>query len=1520
MTRQSTLARFEVSGEILSEDTLALLAVPLCKLPGAEMSEPDFAAAYALLSEQWQKIRTDVASFNTTQLRDRWQKFVLELLDHDLVALGNRHTPYADNRTIPLTHTAGNVPIWMLDYGQSYDQKPETGKRRKSPHELFQEYLDSGAGPEWGILFNGKTIRLLHDYHKTLTRNYIEADLESLFDALDADAFRAVWRVFHAAQFKAAAKGICPLAKLHDVSRQEGAAIGKELYVQVRKAVERLGNGFLAADRNGELRAALTNDPEALPRMYQALLRVIYRLLFLLYIENRPAWTPAADPVWTDSYSVLRLRERCEERNAPRAEGEDNWEGVKVVSRIIGDGSDRFDIHAYGGEIFDDEMLWLLKDVPLKNADLLAALRLLTIFERDGQIQRVNFRYLDVTALGSVYENMLDLAPVLTSAGTFGFVASQGREGDAHYTPKELVAELIKSALVPVIEERLNAIPAPSDKAAPEEWQAYQQAQERALLSIKVIDPACGSGHFLVQALEELTAALVEIRLSGETPGDLDIRAARRDVVTSCIYGVDMNPLAVDLCRFVLWLNVAHPKFPLNYLEPLIKCGNSLVGVPIMSQVIAAKQRAIDAQKRLVAEHGVQAHALPKDAKKAYIAAAYVGYPECIPDEAFEAVGDDEKKVATELKQRNKTQRGGQLSFKIETVQNTTKALARAYDKVKQVGEYSRADVLRKNALYHEYLESPDYVRARAFADLWCAAFYWRLDADAADLTLHEWLRQAQDDPDALPDAVKAELTRIRKQVRPLHWELEFPDIFANGGFDCVLGNPPWARIKLKEETFFATRAPHIADAQNKAARQKMIVALEDDNPDLLEEFRYAQHAADAESKFMRRSGRFPLTAVGDINTYALFAETFRGLLHPKGRAGVVVPTGIATDDTTKMFFGDLTTSRSLAAFWGLDNEGKPPIFRGITDRMRFGLLIMSGNQSKVDDPQFTFSCSQAAWIHDPIRRFRLSTADFALLNPNTRTCPVFRTRPDAELTRALYSHVPVLINEVMQENQWGVKFMRMLDMANDSGLFLNDIQTHTLPLYEAKMIHQFDHRFGTFEGATQGNIEEGGLPQPTPAQKADPHFTVQPRYWVDQWDVLERVSQVPDPFVRMYRNRDEKNIRKMLVGWLAGYCLNRGDEGDTTRAAMGEWIVQKTTGSMFQSLYQDMIDYWTHEVGYRAVERRYPLTPADIETLRTHPEENYWFGVAAKLIEAHTPKWLLTFRGITSGNLERTATFSLLPCSGVGNGSPVMLFACPDASLVSCFIASANSIVFDYVLRHKIAGPNLNFFIVKQLAVLPPHAYTPDDVAYIAPRVLELVYTSWDMKPFAEDMGYHGAPCVWDEERRAIVRAELDAYFARMYGLTRKQLRYILDPYGLSDAELADIVDPWEEPTCSGPHLLPAEPTTTFPGETFRVLRQNEQKKYGEYRTRRLVLQAWAELEAEHGPAPIRNYRQIPDPAQVSDTNANVLPAASSDKPILSWNMGVKPRPLPSANPDAFELRLSEPLQGDLPLISQEN
>ena len=199
---------------------------------------------------------------------------------------------------------------------------------------------------------------------------------------------------------------------------------------------------------------------------------------------------------------------------------------------------------------------------------------------------------------------------------------------------------------------------------------------------------------------------------------------------------------------------------------------------------------------------------------------------------------------------------------------------------------------------------------------------------------------------------------------------------------------------------------------------------------------------------------------------------------------------------------------------------------------------------------------------------------------------------------------------------------------------------------------------------------------------------------------------------------------------------------------------------------------------------------------------------------------WLMGWRDITNATNERTVIATVFPRVGVGNNLPLMLFYVDSSSrLLAGLGANLCALSLDFVARHKVGGTHLNFFVYQQLPLLPPSFYTESRLAFLVPKVLELTYTSYALSPFARDLGHDGLPFAWDEKRRAHLRADPDAFYTRAYGLTRDELRYILDP--------ADVKGPG------------------YPSETFRVLKQREIREYGEYRTARLVLQAWDRMES---------------------------------------------------------------------------
>lgn len=716
---------------------------------------------------------------------------------------------------------------------------------------------------------------------------------------------------------------------------------------------------------------------------------------------------------------------------------------------------------------------------------------------------------------------------------------------------------------------------------------------------------------------------------------------------------------------------------------------------------------------------------------------------------------------------------------------------------------------------------------------------------DVMPLTEHVWQAAAGQAP---AEHLRRGAALTSENVRAFHWFIEFPEIMERrGGFDAVIGNPPWERVKLQEQEFFATRSPAIASAPNKAERQKLIDALESADPEsadgrLWRDFVFAKRTAEAASEFARSAGRYPLSGRGDVNTYALFAELFSHLTKRSGRAGVIVPTGIATDSSTSLFFGNLVARKRLSQL--IDFENRERLFPAVDSRMKFCILSMG----PADQASFAAFLTNTAQLAQSERRFTLAPEEIARINPNTKTAPVFRSRADAELTAQLYARSPILVEDASEEsgktkNPWGFTYQtKMFDMADASHLFLkaqslnivegalDDNQAHC-PLYEAKMIHHFDHRWATY-GAGASDDEEGAR-DCTLTEKQNPDFEPSPRYWVPEDEVVLRAARVPPALksaVRLVRGEGGKGRRKAdaeaqksarsvalkaLVTWLAGAIP--AIEGHPAREVDISRLLgraQDWRGALKASPERFLLDPKTLTAGVE-LQRETPLRETDLTLIAEGPKDA--LALAELLITAKQPRWLMGWRDICRATDERTVVASVFPMVAVGHTIRVM-YLDVSATLAAAFIANLSSLTLDYVGRQTVGGTHLTVEILKQFPVLAPATFSTSDLDFIRPRVLELTYTSHAMKAWAEDLGYSGQPFAWKEDRRAQLRAELDAFFARKYGLTEEEQRYVLDPATVKGA--------------------------SYPSETFRVLKEKEIRLYGEYRTERLVLEAWQQME----------------------------------------------------------------------------
>ena len=1405
-------------------------------LPGLKLRD-EIARYYQIALACWERFSA-IRDGNISAPK----RFVLDLLTDcfGFANIAETGPVILSERRFPIRHAShdGRVPIVIAPLAPAESRKAGIDEaiapfgdetRRRSATQLLQEYLNADEDALWGIASDGCTLRLMRD-NVSLTRPaWIEADLEKILtEGLFAD-FSALWLVIHASRFGAmdASPSDCPLERWRERGRIDGSAAKEKLRLGVEAALIELGAGFLENPANADLRDALQAGKLTRQAYYEEMLRLVYRLIFLFAAEDRGLLhTPnAPDTVrkaYRHGYSVSRLRERCT-RNTSLDRHHDAWEGLRALFDALATGEPRLGLVALGG-LFVPLNLADLTRSRIANRRLLKAIWHLSWFRPDGQpMTRVNWRDMQTEELGSVYESLLELIPVVhletrDFAFAVGDAANRGNERKttgSYYTPDSLVQLLLTTTLDPVLDaaESRN----PSDPAS-------------EILKLSIIDPACGSGHFLLAAARRAAARIARHRSAG-APSQEAFQHALREVVSNCIFGADRNPMAVELCKVALWIEALEPGKPLSFLDARIRCGDSLIGVFDYGMLRAG-----------------------------------------LPDEAFDPLTGDDKAVAKAYKAINKQQRDGvgasgfikELSAPASITDRAARVLAMPEDTLEEIEAKSRA--------WDRLLRDPGRLALKTACDMYVAAFLLPKIGDDPDprhfdrlpLPTTEAIWRTVRGGD-VQSSVHAVCKETAGENRVFHWPLEFPAVMARGGFDAVIGNPPWERIKLQEQEFFAARDAEIATAPNKAERDKLIKALKMADPGtpkarLSDEFEFAKRASKAASVFVRKTGRFPLTGTGDVNAYALFAEHFSRLARATrkaepaksiaqvitdtggvrppapGRAGVIVPTGIATDSSTSAFFGDLIARNRLSALYDFENRDK--LFAAVDSRVKFSILAI-GPSGKARFAAFLLN-PQA--LEEKERQIELEPGDFKLMNPNTLTAPLFRARADLDLTRKLYRAAPVLIREQADKtdgdgNPWGITFQRLFDMSTDSRHFETAAQLSDqglcrdganwrhedgrayVPLYEAKMIHHFDHRFGSYAGLNS-RPAGGSLPETPDSAKANPDYEADPWYWVPEDETSLRVARVPSRLKQYFRKENAEGCLRVLAEWVLG-TLEPGDLEPANLARMvphAEARLRDVLGG--QALERDIVGAkiatWLGKAaaGARKMQRETPLGDDDLAFIKDAPSDP--LELTGALIDRKQPRWLMGWRDICRSTDERTVIASVFPRMGTGH-TLLLKHQQQSAPVAAALNACLCSITLDYVCRQKIAGTHLQYNVFKQNAVLAPNQYTTEDLGFITPRVLELTYTSHAMRPWAEDLGHTGGPFAFDPDRRAQLRAELDAFFARKYGLSRDELRYILDP--------ADIHG------------------ESYPSETFRGLKRNEIDRYGEYRTRRLVLEAFDRL-----------------------------------------------------------------------------
>ncbi len=1039
MARRATqFATIRSEGGLLPSDLLARVARLDPSLQGLEPSaywlDPGDRIAEAItrswnrllgswetFSRHWADAKPDDPVVGLT--RDRW---LYPLLDE--LGWGR---PVRSEET---SHERADVPIHLLGANVPIDRRTANvpGAAKHAPHTVVQDLLNRREDKLWGLVSNGATLRLLRDNTSMTRQAFVDFDLEAMFTGEVYADFVVLWLTAHCSRYDAERPEACLAERWTTEAQTSGVRALAQLRSGVEDALAELGNGFLTHRSNTELRARLGSRELTTYDYYRQLLRLVYRLIFLFCAEDRGLLldldaSPLAREAFAGHYSTARLRESARRRGT---EHSDVWHSLRVVMRGLRDGSAPLGLPALGSTLWSDTAIPDLDRAQISNRYLRATIRSLA-FTVDGRTLRaVDWRNLGSEELGSVYESLLELHPEIADGAAFTLGTAAGHERKvtgSYYTPKSLISELLGATLDPLLDERKT----------PDE-----------ILALRVCDPSCGSGHFLVAAAHRIARRLAVARTGEPEPSPDATRAALRDVIANCVYGIDQNAMAVELCKVSLWLEALEPGKPLSFLDHRIACGNSLLGTT----------------PKLLADG--------------------------IPDAAFKAFAGDDKAVATAWRKRNKQEREGQATLDLGPAGDLAQPIASELRAINAIPSDDIEGVREKERRWRKLVESAETARAKLVADAWCAAFVLP-KVPGSPIVTEDTVHRIRASDRVLPNVLRA-VEDAAERYQFLHWHLTFPDVFTisgdeemnhvggfSVGFDLVCGNPPWERVQFEERAFFASRDQRIAATSSQARRRELVRQLREDDPSLYHEWQEAKRRSDAESHFLRTSGRYPLTASDKFNLYAIFVEAALQLAGRAGSVGMVVKAGLLTDKLCAGLLRYLLDHNRLAAAYEFENRRR--LFPEVDSRERFLICAVRTHSAA---PEFVFDAQSPEDLTEPRRRVRLSASDFALFSPYTGLCPKFESGRAVDLARQMYVRFDVLGTRMSRgTGELSVdRYINVSDYSADivSSDELRDLspesQRERIAIYEGKLINQFDHRFASYSIAAKrgdGPVEQ---------------------------------------------------------------------------------------------------------------------------------------------------------------------------------------------------------------------------------------------------------------------------------------------------------------------------------------------------------------------------------------------------------------------------------------------------------------
>lgn len=878
---------------------------------------------------------------------------------------------------------------------------------------------------------------------------------------------------------------------------------------------------------------------------------LLYRLLFILYAEDRELL-----PVRDRRYDDYGLRDKVRLDVKTRKDRNDTfsntaaryWGVLDDLCRAIDEGDSSIGLPPYNGGLFSRDRTPLLASIRLGDALMANVIDSLSYRLVEGQRRYINYRDLSVQQLGSIYERLLEYEVVREDGDVRVQPNVFARKGSgSYYTPDDLVGLILSETLQPLIARHTDAFRTRSAELEREAAGTNRRGAltrldpAQKLLELKICDPAMGSGHFLVSLVDKLADSVLEAMAEAEVVVDwadynspladriegirntildnaeeggwtvnedqLDDRhIIRRMVLKRCVYGVDKNPMAVELAKVALWLHTFTVGAPLSFLDHHLRAGDSLFGEWVQSGI------------EKVTRYGSPL-VLHEPIRKALQSASQMQIVEGLTD--------------AEIAEAHRSQD--------------------IFDQITDMTAPLNALLSFIHAL--EWINVRDKERKRLVANFFDGQF-----GDPVDVLLGKVNLTGRRDKAAM-QALLDEAQALIAEERYLHWQIAFPGVWTDweneglhGGFDAVIGNPPWDRMKLQQVEWFAVRRQDIAMAQRAADRARMIAELETAADPLFADFTKASERAETAARLARTSGDYPLLSSGDINIYSLFVERAMTLVKPEGIVGLLTPSGIASDKSASVFFKSVATEGRLRALYDFENRrtryNLQPFFPDVDSRFKFCVFVASPSPTD-RAAQCAFFLHSVDEVANPDQCFDLSAADFARVNPNTGTAPIFRSRRDADLTKTIYGRLPVLVDRSgdQEVRSWPVRYESMFHMTNDSGLFRTQTELEDdegaypvgqnryesaggewVPLYEGKMVQAYDHRAASVR-VNPANQHRPAQPVPTTAeQHRSPDWLPDPQFWVK----LEHSPVRGAPYLLGFKDvTATTNVRTMIAAFI---------------------------------------------------------------------------------------------------------------------------------------------------------------------------------------------------------------------------------------------------------------------------------------------------------------------------------------------------------------------------------------------------